>query len=122
MQYKHVVDATRLAPIWFNLAVTARDCFCPTLEYACQSTARHLSLTPPVITHGVADMVREVRFATRDYASLTAVLSAFLFVPHTAVADEKLRAEARIWYNDLRGNICPSMAESSQILDIDILL
>ena len=35
MLYAHGVDATRLAPIWFELAVVARYDFCPTLDLAC---------------------------------------------------------------------------------------
>ena len=48
-----------------------------------RATAYHLGFDPPIITHGVNDMTREVRFETRDYASLTLVASAFLFVAHT---------------------------------------
>ena len=39
---------------------------------AFRATVFRLGLDPLVITHGVYDMVREVRVATRDYASLTA--------------------------------------------------
>ena len=46
--------------------------------------------------------------------------SAFLFVAHTAAAAEKLRSKSRLWYNTLRGKVCPSMADSSQRLVVDI--
>ena len=59
-------------------------------------------LSPPVIIHGVAEMVREVCFATRDYAYLAAVTSAFLFVAHTSASSKKLRAKSSLWDNTLR--------------------
>ena len=58
MRYTHVVDANRLTPIWIELVTVARGDFISTLEDAYRATARRLA--PPVITHGVADMVREV--------------------------------------------------------------
>ena len=61
-------------------------------------------------------MVREVRFITRYYASLSSGSSAFIFVAHTVAEAENLRAKARLWYNVLRGVFCPSMADSSQLL------
>ena len=64
-------------------------------------------------------MVRDIRFATRDYSSLTAGASTFLFVAHTAATADKLRAKARLWDNMLRGNICPLMKESLQLLAVD---
>ena len=120
MRYAHVVGATRITPIWFKLAAAARDCYCRTLENACQSTAHCLGLSPPVIAHRLADMVRDICFATRDYSSLTAGASTFLFVAHTAATADKLRAKARLWDNMLRGNVHPSIVESSQLLAIGI--
>ena len=58
MRYAHVADSTQLAPIWFELAASERDDFRLTLEDVCRATARRLGLAPPVITHGVDDMVR----------------------------------------------------------------
>ena len=107
MRYVHMVDATRLAPIWFELAAAARYYFLPTLEDTCQATARRLSLAPPVITHGVDDMFREVRFVTRDCVSLIAGARTFLFVAHTAASAEKLRTKERPRDNTLRRNVHP---------------
>ena len=78
----------------------------------CRVTERRPGLSLLVITHEVADMVSEVRFATRGYA--------FLFIAHMLVAAKNLQAKARIWYKTLRGSVCPSMAEHSQLLSIDI--
>ena len=36
-------------------------------KYSCWVTAQHLCLALPVITHRMANMVREVRFYSRDY-------------------------------------------------------
>ena len=103
MSYTHVVDTNRLTPIWIELVAVARGDFIPTLEDVYRATARRLAL--PFITHGVADMVREVCFATQDYALLTAGTIAFLFFAHATESDEKLQARARLWYNALKGNV-----------------
>ena len=70
MRYSHVVDATQIAPIWFELSASYRDDLCPTLEDVYRATAHHLRLIPPFITHGLDDVAREVRFAMGDYTSL----------------------------------------------------
>ena len=119
MCYAHVVDGTWLTPIWFNLDASARGDFRPTMEDACRATACSLRLAPPVITHWVANMVREVRFSMQECTSLIVGASAFLFVDHTAEAEEKLRSKARLRDNTMSGNMRPSMAESSQILYVD---
>ena len=70
-----------------------------------------LFLAPHIITHGLVYMVREVHFATHNHASLTAGMSVFLFIVHTAIAVDMLRSETIIWDNILRGNIHTSMAK-----------
>ena len=65
-------------------------------------------------------MVRKGRLETRNYAYLTTGASTLLFVTPTCTADENLQAKERLWDNALQGNVRPSMAESSQLLDIDI--
>ena len=107
MRYAPVVGATWLSPISFELSAAGRDNFRPILKDACQSTARRLGLTPPFITQGVADMVREIRFATSKYTSLTAGVSTFLFVDQTAAVAKKLRSKSRLWDNALMGKRSP---------------
>lgn len=68
--------------------------FYETLDDACQQTALHLDLTAPVVTHSVADMVRNVQFATHSGNSLTTGLNIFLFVARMAEAAEVLRTKA----------------------------
>ena len=70
-----------------------------------------LFLALPIITHIILYMVREVHFATHNHASLTAGMSVFLFIVHTAIAVDMLRSETIIWDNILRGNIHTSMAK-----------
>ena len=96
MRYAQILDATWISPIWSKLAKSGRDDFRPTLEDACQATVGSLGLSPPVITHRVADMFREACFATRYYASLTVGAIASLLVSTTAAADKKLRENARL--------------------------
>ena len=96
MRYAHVVYTTRLAPILFDLIESARDNFLPTLEYACRATAHSLALAPPILTNGVDDMVREVRFTTGDYTSLKAGSSVFLFVANMPAAAYKLQSKSRL--------------------------
>ena len=107
MCYAHVVDNTWLVSIWFDLALSTRDNFHPTLEDACRAIARRISLSPSVITNGVDKMVRGVRFSTRYYASMVAGASAFLFSAHTLVAAKKLQDKSSLWDDALRGNVCP---------------
>ena len=119
MCYAHVVDNNWLPPIWSELAVYVRDDFRTTLEGACRAIARLLHLALLVITHGLADMVREVCFYTHDYASLMVGAIEFFSVAHMAAAGEKLSNKASIWDNALRGNVRPSMAELSQLLAVN---
>ena len=119
MRYSHVVDAKHISPIWFDIDVSALYNFRSTLEDTCSPTSRRLGLATPIITHRVAEMVREASFARQDYTSLTAGIIAFLFDVHTEAAAKKLRTKARIWDNVLRGNIFISMSESSQLLEMD---
>ena len=85
-----MVKPNRLAPVWIELAVENREYFWPTLDDRCRATAQWLCLAPPVITHEVDDMFREVHFATQDCYSLTAGEIVFLFVANTSDAAEKL--------------------------------
>ena len=63
-------------------------------EDACWYTAHRLCLAPTIITHGMANMVREVHFESRDYYYLNAGTSAYLFVQHKAAAAERLQLKA----------------------------
>ena len=67
-----------------ELATTNREKFHPTLEYDCRSIVQHLCMNPSVITHEVSNMFREAHFPTREYLSLTAGASTFLFVVYLA--------------------------------------
>ena len=67
--------------------------------------ARRLSLPPPATNHGMAEVVQEVQFVTRDYASLTGGACAFLFVENMAVGRYKLCSKSIIWDNAQRGNV-----------------
>ena len=60
------------------------------------ATEQQLRLVPPVITHGVVDMVRKVQFSMRVYASLTSRESAFLFIVHMASSAKRLNVKARL--------------------------
>ena len=113
-----MVYATWIAPICSKLAASERYDFRLTLEDLCRATELRLRLAPPVTTHGVAGMVREELFATRDYASLIAGARDLLFIEHMKAAAKKLRAKARLLENASRCNACPSMVESSHILEI----
>ena len=81
MHYARVVGDTLVAAV--------RDDFRPTLDDVYRSTARRTGLALTVITHGVAEMVREVHFATRDYTSLVEGVIAFFFVAHMVAEAEK---------------------------------
>ena len=54
LRYSTVVDVNFLTPIWYELAEASRDDLQTTLEDACRVTARHILLSPPVITYWVA--------------------------------------------------------------------
>ena len=54
-----------------------REEFHHILYNAFRETSRLLQLVTLFISHSVTGMVRELRFASRDYSSLTASLSAF---------------------------------------------
>ena len=104
IQSAHVVDLYRLTPICFVLDTAYRDNFHPVFEYACREEARCLILEPPFITHGVADMVREVRFTTHNSSYLMSGAIALLFVAPTFIAAENMQAKARFGGNELQGN------------------
>ena len=70
MRYSHMVDATWIEHIWFDITTSDQDDLCSTLEEMCRATACRIDLTPPVITHRMDDMIREVHFDMRDYAYL----------------------------------------------------
>ena len=58
MRYAHMVDATGIDPIWFDLAAVARYDFHPTLEDTCRAMECHLGIDPPVITHRLVETFR----------------------------------------------------------------
>ena len=62
MSYTHLVGSTRITTIFFDIAVSARDYFRPTLEDMCRSTTHRLRLALIVITHVVANIIRDVLF------------------------------------------------------------
>ena len=66
-------------------------------------------------------MAREVCFTTRNYESLTKGAIYFLFIALTAALAEKMKTKACLWENALQGNVWPYMAESSQLLAINIV-
>ena len=71
------------------------------------------------ITHGVADMVREVRFTTHNSSSLMSGASALLFVAPTTTVAKNIQSKAPMWDNALQGNVWSSMEEFFQLLTID---
>ena len=113
------MDTNRLSPIWFEISSEVRENIRTTLKEMCIETARRLFLALPVITHGVADMTREVQFTTRDYSYLTAGTSDLLFVSHMAAAEDNLQEKMRLRYNALQGNFQMSMAKYSHLLTIN---
>ena len=72
------------------------------------------------ITNGVDNMVREVHFAIRYFASLTAGASVLLFVSHMTATDENIHTKAHPWDNAIQRKFWTSMVDSSQVLPIDI--
>ena len=71
------------------------------LEDAFQKTTRRLLLYQPLTTHGISNMVQEVRFATHNYTPLKAVVREFLFVAHTTAAADKLFSKEYTRYKTL---------------------
>ena len=103
-----------------ELAATNRDNFLLTLEDSCRVTVQRLRLAPLFITHVVTDMVGGVSFSMSDCASLAAGARVFLCVAHMAPAAENMCAKVCLWDNVLRVNVWVLMAESSQLLSINI--
>ena len=89
----HVVEPNHLAPIYMKLSASNIDNFHPTLKDRCRVTAQRICLAPLVIHHEVENMIREVRFATKDYASLMVGSITLLFGDHVKNADENLQAK-----------------------------
>ena len=67
-------------------------------------------------------MVKDIRFATCNYGSLTAGLSDFHFVARMVVAVEKLHNRAILWYKALMVNILPYTMQNIHMLSSEGLL
>ena len=64
----------------------------------------------PVISHDVTEMVKELRFSSRDFSYLTTVLGAFIFFARTVAVAEKLRIKACLCDKSLSRNIHTSVS------------
>ena len=103
--YTHLTDPEDLKLLLGELETLGNEEFWNTLDGLCCSAAWSLRLAAPLILHRVADMVWELRFASRDINSLMDRISTFQIFAKTAAAAEKLRNKACLWEKSLAVNI-----------------
>ena len=69
-------------PVWGYIITARIEEFRHTLDNACHVTNQRFQKVMPLIYHSVAIMVRELRFAFRDFSSLTDELITYHFSIH----------------------------------------
>ena len=69
------------------------------------ATEQHLELDFTVITHGVDNIIKGVRFMTRDLDDLTTGPNTLIFVANTDETSEKLHYKYRLFNKALIENV-----------------
>ena len=103
--YNHLTDPENLELLLGELETVGNEEFWHTLDGLCCRAAWSLRLAAPLILHRVAEMIWELRFASRDINYLMDRISTFQIFAKTAAAAEKLRNKARLWEKSLAVNI-----------------
>ena len=83
------------------------------------TTAHHLQIAVLVISHGVVEMVNELRFISQYYSYLAAGFSVFHLFAHTTATVEKFIIKARFWDKSITRNLNHSAAKSIHMLASD---